>query len=100
MRTIPALSIILFLIMISCNAQKSRADLLLTNGKVYTVDREFSTAEALAIRDHRIIAVGTSGEMLRKFNANEVVDLHGAFVYPGPCIRAGSTRTVTFSDTE
>jgi predicted amidohydrolase YtcJ len=83
MRTIPALSIILFLIMISCNAQKSRADLLLTNGKVYTVDREFSIAEALAIRDHRIIAVGTSGEMLRKFNANEVVDLHGAFVYPG-----------------
>jgi len=83
MRTIYALSITLFLILISCNAQKTRADLLLTNGKVYTVDQEFSTAEAIAISDHRIIAVGTSREILRKFSAAEVVDLHGAFVYPG-----------------
>jgi len=83
MRLTPVLSITLFLIMISCNPQKTRADLLLTNGKVYTVDSEFSTAEAVAISDHRIIAVGTSREILQKYSAAEVVDLHGAFVYPG-----------------
>ena len=83
MRAIPALSIILFLFLISCSATKIQADLILTNGKVYTVDRDFSTAEAIAISDHRIVAVGTSREILRKYSANEVRDLHGAFVYPG-----------------
>ena len=83
MRAIPVISIILFLIMISCNSQKTRADLILTNGKVYTVDQNFSTAEAIAISDHRIMAVGTSREILRKYSADEVRDLQGAYVYPG-----------------
>lgn len=83
MRTTITLSAAILLIIISCNAQKRQADLLLTNGKVYTVDEEFSTAEAIAIRDHRIIAVGTSEEILNGFSAAEVRDLEGAFVYPG-----------------
>ncbi len=83
MRTTITLSTAILLIMISCNAQKKQADLLLTNGTVYTVDAEFSTAEAIAISDHRIIAVGTSEEIFKGFNAAEVRDLEGAFVYPG-----------------
>ena len=83
MRTTITFSTVILLIMISCNAQKREADLLLTNGKVYTVDAEFSTAEAIAISDHRIIAVGTSEEILKGFRADEVRDLKGACVYPG-----------------
>jgi predicted amidohydrolase YtcJ len=71
------------MIMISCNAQKNGADLILTNGTVYTVDDQFSIAEAVAIKDHRIIAVGTTKEILNVFRSKKVRDLKGAFVYPG-----------------
>ena len=83
MRTSLSLSAAILLIMLSCNAQKKQADLILTNGKVYTVDKEFGTAEAIAIKDHRIIAVGSSQEIAKGYVADEVRNLEGAFVYPG-----------------
>ncbi len=83
MRINTVLSAVLLLITISCNSQKQQADLILSNGKVYTVDKEFSKAEAIAIRDQRIIAVGSSEEILKEFSASEVRDLEGAYVYPG-----------------
>ena len=83
MRTTINLSLVLLLILISCNGQKGQADLILTNGLIYTVDTDFSIAEAIAIKDKRIIAVGSSGEISKKYNADEVRDLEGKFVYPG-----------------
>jgi predicted amidohydrolase YtcJ len=73
----------LLFILFSCIAQQKKADLILTNGTVYTVDEDFSTAEAIAIKDHRIIAVGNTREISENYKAGEVRDLHGAFVYPG-----------------
>ena len=37
--------------------------LILRNGKIITVNRRFEIAQALAIRDGRIIAVGTDAEI-------------------------------------
>ena len=37
-------------------------DTVLVNGKILTVDAQFSTREALAIRDGKILAVGSSEE--------------------------------------
>ena len=83
MRINTFLSAVLLLITISCNSQKQKADLILSNAKVYTVDKEFSLAEAIAIKDQRIIAVGSSKEILKEFSSEEVRDLKGAYVYPG-----------------
>ena len=47
------------------------------------MDEAFSTAEAVAIKDHRILAVGSAREITGTFRADRVVDLKGAFVYPG-----------------
>jgi predicted amidohydrolase YtcJ len=60
------------------------ATTVLLNGKILTVDPKFSTAEALAVRDGRILAVGTSGEM-RKMGGSQarVIDLNGRTVIPG-----------------
>ncbi|HLG42179.1 MAG TPA: amidohydrolase family protein [Planctomycetota bacterium] len=60
------------------------ADMLLVNGNVITVDKAFSFAEAVAIRDGLIAAVGTSKD-LRKLQdeKTEVIDLKGATVVPG-----------------
>jgi len=83
MRLTTSLFVVILLYMLSCKAQKQQADLILTNGTVYTVDKEFSTAEALAIKDHRILAVGSSREILNGYEADEVRDLDGRYVYPG-----------------
>ena len=46
--------------------------------------KEFSTAEAIAIKDHRIVAVGSSEEILQKdLLPMKIRNLDGAYVYPG-----------------
>jgi predicted amidohydrolase YtcJ len=57
---------------------------VLLNGKILTVDSRSSTAQALAIRSGRIVAVGTSAD-LRKMAGTQahVIDLEGRTVIPG-----------------
>ena len=63
---------------------QSGADLILTNGKVWTVDAKHKEAEAVAIRGQRIVAVGTNEEVLRsKGEGTRVMDLGGRRVVPG-----------------
>jgi predicted amidohydrolase YtcJ len=76
------ISIILSLIFYSC-ADKTQVDQILHNGTIYTVNEAFSTAEAMAIKDGIIIAVGKEDEITRKYTASEIIDLDGGFVYPG-----------------
>jgi predicted amidohydrolase YtcJ len=60
------------------------ADTVLINGKVLTVDREFSTREAIAIRDGRIAAVGTTADVRKLAGAQtRIIDLQGKTVIPG-----------------
>lgn len=60
------------------------ADLILHNGKVATVDAKSSVHEAIAIRGERIVAVGTSADLLKlRGEPTKVVDLQGQFVMPG-----------------
>jgi predicted amidohydrolase YtcJ len=59
-------------------------DLILHHGKIVTVDAKFSTAEAVAIRDGRIVKVGSNRDVLAlKTTATRVVDLGGKPVLPG-----------------
>ena len=60
------------------------ADLVLLNGAIYTLQPSAPWAEALAIRDGRIVAVGGNAEVERyRSTATEVVDLDGNMVMPG-----------------
>ena len=68
------------------HAQSTRrvADLILTDGKVFTADSTHPWAEAVAIRGVRIMAVGTTVEMRRlAARATRVVSLGGRVVIPG-----------------
>jgi predicted amidohydrolase YtcJ len=60
------------------------ADLILRNGKIITVDREFSIKQAVAIRDGRFIAVGSDRDV-RLFTgpSTRVIDLGGRTAIPG-----------------
>ncbi len=83
----PRLPVIVFLIAIStllasCH-NRQRVDLILHNGRVYTVDGSFLVSEAFAVKGGRIIAVGKSKDILNAYTADSVVDAHGQPVYPG-----------------
>jgi predicted amidohydrolase YtcJ len=60
------------------------ADLVLHNGVIWTVDEKNSTAEAVAIKDGKFIAVGSNSAALKLRGPNtRVIDLKGNFVVPG-----------------
>src|SRR5437763_1225221 len=58
------------------------ADLLLTNGNIYTVTEKQPDAEAVAVKTNRIVFVG-SNEDAKKFHSAKIVDLHGRTMVPG-----------------
>ena len=60
------------------------ADIVLRNGKIITVDRDFSIKEAVAIKDGRFLAVGSERDIrLLTGPRTRVVDLGGRTVIPG-----------------
>ncbi len=59
-----------------------KLDRLLVNGTFYTLKAEGDTAEAVGIKDGRIVFVG-SAEEARGYEAGEVIDLEGQTVVPG-----------------
>ena len=69
---------------IPARAGTSAADLILTNGKIITVDPAFTIAQAIAIAGDRIVAVGPDAAMAAMASpATRVVDLKGKAVIPG-----------------
>ena len=59
-------------------------DTILLNGKILTVDAQFSTHEALATRDGKIVALGRTADLRKLAGAGtRVVDLQGRTVIPG-----------------
>ncbi len=59
-------------------------DLILHHGKLATVDKQFTLAEAIAIRGDRIVQVGTNEEVLKnKGEGTRLIDLAGQLVLPG-----------------
>jgi predicted amidohydrolase YtcJ len=66
------------------HAQIQTATLVLTNGRIVTVDSTRPEAQAVAIAGDRIIAVGTSAEIQRYVTrATRVIDLRGQLAVPG-----------------
>jgi predicted amidohydrolase YtcJ len=83
MRTI---SIFLLLILTICSincAQKAKADLIVYNATIYTVDSSFSTIDAMVISGGKIVALGKTSELQSKYDAKEKIDVQGKFIYPG-----------------
>ncbi|GIE98523.1 amidohydrolase [Paractinoplanes rishiriensis] len=63
---------------------RGTADTVVLNGKVLTMDRRFRRAQALAVRNGRIVAVGTNREISRLAGrGTTVVDAAGGTVLPG-----------------
>jgi predicted amidohydrolase YtcJ len=73
---------LLFISLFSCN-KKEKADLLVYNATIYTVDSSFSTTEAMVIKDGKILAVGKTADLEKEYESKEKLDAQGKFIYPG-----------------
>ena len=79
----PAAALIVAVVSANAAAQ-TRADLLLVNGRVLTVDSADHVAEAVGIAGNRIVVVGTTAEVERAAAPNaRRIDLAGRTVTPG-----------------
>ena len=66
------------------DALSGSADWILTNGKILTVDEDFSIVQAIAVEDGRILATGTDEQVMAHAGTEtEYTDLAGQTVIPG-----------------
>ncbi len=64
-------------------AQKAKVDLIVHNAHIYTVNEHFDKTEAFAVKDAKIVAVGASRDILKKYKAKKTVDAGGKTIVPG-----------------
>jgi predicted amidohydrolase YtcJ len=76
------LPIAALLVMSACKFRQ-KADLIIHHATIYTVNNGFDTAQAMAIRDGKIIAIGSNDEVLKNYKAAEEKNAAGQYIYPG-----------------
>jgi hypothetical protein len=77
------LTLLLALILSFSSCMQQEVDVIVTNAKVYTVDSNFSHAQAFAIKDGKFVAVGTTKEITAQYTAKETLDAKGKTIVPG-----------------
>jgi predicted amidohydrolase YtcJ len=76
------LTVLSIFLLASCNTAQ-KVDLLVYNASVYTVDSNFSKAEAFVVNNGKIVEVGNTNDLKKKYDATDQLDADGKFVYPG-----------------
>jgi len=61
----------------------NKVDTIVHHGVIYTVDSAYSVAEAMAVKDGKIVAVGSNANIQQNYTAKENIDAKGQAVYPG-----------------
>jgi len=78
---------ILFLLMggtiITSCKEKKQVDAIVYNAIVYTVNDEFETASAFAVKDGYFVKVGDQDSIMINYKADLIIDAGGRAVYPG-----------------
>lgn len=82
----PKLSLVLYLfpalLFWQCQ-QSTRVDLIVHNGMIYSVDSTFTTHEAFAIKDGKFVALGSSADIIGRYESDSVIDAGGKAIFPG-----------------
>ena len=70
-------------VLVGCGYKGEQADVILHNGIVLTLDEQGTEAQAVAVRDGRVVDVGAERAILNAYSADLEVDLRGAVLVPG-----------------
>jgi predicted amidohydrolase YtcJ len=72
------------LVLISCNQKnKIAVDTIILDATIYTVNNSFDKASAMAVKDGKIIAIGSNDEIANRFESKNTIEAKGKFIYPG-----------------
>ncbi len=84
-RRVLPVALVCLVLLAAAPAKKEPADLLVVNARVVTMDGKFSLFDpgALAVKDGKIVAVGPSAEIAKRFSARATDDARGDIVMPG-----------------
>ncbi len=74
--------LVAIIINFSCSKQE-KADLIVINANIYTVNDSFAKADAFATKNGKFVSVGTAVEIQKKYVALETVDAKGKTIVPG-----------------
>ena len=75
--------LLILLLSVGSFAQKRPVDLLISNGKVYTVNAAFKIETAFVVDKGRIVEVSSLSNLQKKFSPKKTIDLGGKAVFPG-----------------
>jgi predicted amidohydrolase YtcJ len=70
-----------WLMLASCG--REQVDLIVHHAVIYSVDSNFSVSEAMAIKDGKVLELGTNESLLKKYKTKEQFDAQGQAIYPG-----------------
>lgn len=73
---------LLMLAFASCKFRQ-KVPLVVHHAKIYTVDDKFNVAEAMAISDGKIVAIGTNDDILKEYEGEEELNAAGKTILPG-----------------
>lgn len=77
------LLVFLGLLLFLGSCKNKTADILFVNGVVHTLNASNDVAQAIAVQDGRIVAVGKTNDLSFEYAADTVVDLRGKSIFPG-----------------
>lgn len=76
-------SCLLLVSILSACQNKQKADLIVIANTVYSVDQQFNTQQAFAVKDGLYLAIGSKEEINAAYQADNTLNLDNAYVYPG-----------------
>ncbi|MFT3979043.1 MAG: amidohydrolase [Ferruginibacter sp.] len=82
-RNASAIVLLGFLLIFSSCKFREKVTLVVHHADIYTVNASFEKAEAMAVNDGKIVAIGTNDEILKKYEGEETVDAEGKAIFPG-----------------
>jgi predicted amidohydrolase YtcJ len=82
MKFVVLFSISLILTLTSC-IRGEKADLIVHNAVIYSVDENFTVYEAMAIKDGIIIDMGKENQILNKYSSDNIYDAKKSSIFPG-----------------
>lgn len=69
--------------LLACSRPKQTVDLIITGATIYTMDKDSSVFTSMAIHNGRIVGIGSTSEIRRKFKSENEEDYTNKFIYPG-----------------
>jgi predicted amidohydrolase YtcJ len=84
LKCIATLLLAILIVLAGCSKERQKADTIISDAKIYTVDSKLPWAEAVAIRGERILFVGSTKSALRyRGPGTKVIDAGGRLLLPG-----------------